>query len=474
MKRLLWCLLFLATTLTAQNRVGDQGRPNTGGALAWPITGTIACSNCGGSTSVLMADTTANPTIPQTAAFTMVWNTATWDRLRGDTTNGVWVNLKSSVVLHAIIDSGTTVVTQPTAANLNATVAQGTAAALTSGWPSTNGTGTAVTTTITSSTTVDSVLSIATGGMGSAWVTITPTGTVSTGTVNFETSDDGGTTWKSILGARQDTQTSLSVSVTITASTQWSFGLAGALTNFRVRLNPVMTGTGSVVIRIQTSGAPVTPTTGILNTVSVNVSTLNGAAIARGNGVTDTGTQRVTLSSDTTGILAVTGTQANNAAITANPLLIGAESITAGTNPTVSTTGNIRRVVSNTEGTTFIQLGGANQFSCFVPSSTTVTTQCQAAPAAGLRAYVTHVSLSNAAATVQTLDIVYGTGTNCGTGTTAITHKWQMGTNATTTSPQSLEATFNNPLVPVAANAICVRPSAATAFGATLTGFIAP
>src|SRR6266576_226498 len=113
------------------------------------------------------------------------------------------------------------------------------------------------------------------------------------------------------------------------------------------------------------------------------------------------------------------------------------------------------------------------KFSCFV-QAVTVTTQCQAAPAAGLRAYVTDFSFSNEAATVQTLDIVFGTGTNCATGTTALTHKFQMGTVATTTSPQSIVADLNSPLIPTAANAICVRPSAATAFGATLTGYTAP
>lgn len=113
------------------------------------------------------------------------------------------------------------------------------------------------------------------------------------------------------------------------------------------------------------------------------------------------------------------------------------------------------------------------QFSCFVQAAT-VTTQCQAAPAAGLRAYVTDITLSNQAATVQTLDIVFGTSTNCVTGTTALTHKFQMGTAATTTSPQSITVDLKSPLVPTAANAICVRPSAATAFGATLTGYTAP
>jgi hypothetical protein len=115
-----------------------------------------------------------------------------------------------------------------------------------------------------------------------------------------------------------------------------------------------------------------------------------------------------------------------------------------------------------------------SKFSCVVPATTTATTQCQAAPAAGLRAYVTDIALSNATATVQTLDIVFGTGTNCVTGTTALTHKFQMGTNATTTSPQAIVVDLTSPLVPTAANAICVRPSLATAFGATLTGYIAP
>lgn len=114
-----------------------------------------------------------------------------------------------------------------------------------------------------------------------------------------------------------------------------------------------------------------------------------------------------------------------------------------------------------------------SKFSCFV-QGVTATTQCQAAPAAGLRAYVTDFSFSNQTAVVQTLDIVFGTGTNCATGITALTHKFQLGTNATTTSPQSIVVDLNSPLIATAANAICVRPSAVQAFGATLTGYTAP
>src|SRR2546421_4382711 len=114
-----------------------------------------------------------------------------------------------------------------------------------------------------------------------------------------------------------------------------------------------------------------------------------------------------------------------------------------------------------------------SKFSCFV-QAVTATTQCQSAPAAGLRAYVTDFSFSNQTANVQTLDIVFGTGTNCATGTTALTHKFQMGTVATTTSPQSIVVDLKSPLIPTAANAICIRPSAVQAFGATLTGYIGP
>ena len=171
--------------------------------------------------------------------------------------------------------------------------------------------------------------------------------------------------------------------------------------------------------------------------------------------------------------VAIAGTVANNAAITQNPVLVGLEVRSQGTQPTAATTGNQRQQLATVEGVAFVQEGNSNRFSCFV-QAVTATTQCQAAPGAGLRAYITSFSASNQAATVQTLDIVFGTGSNCVTGITALTHKYQFGTNATTTSPYILSMQFTTPLIPTAANAICVRPSAATAFGATITGYIAP
>lgn len=163
----------------------------------------------------------------------------------------------------------------------------------------------------------------------------------------------------------------------------------------------------------------------------------------------------------------------NGAAPAANNIAFGVETIAQGNQPTAVTTTNQRRTLGSLEGVQYVQEGNSNRFSCFV-QAVTATTQCQAAPGAGLRAYVTSVTMSNQAATVQTLDIVYGTGAACVTGTTALTHKWQFGTLATTTSPFEMSHQFQTPLVPVAANAICVRPSAASAFGATITGYIAP
>ena len=46
--------------------------------------------------------------------YNMMWNTTSWDRVRGDTTNGLWTNIKSSVTLtvnaHAVTNAGAFVV----------------------------------------------------------------------------------------------------------------------------------------------------------------------------------------------------------------------------------------------------------------------------------------------------------------------------------------------------------------------------
>ena len=141
--------------------------------------------------------------------------------------------------------------------------------------------------------------------------------------------------------------------------------------------------------------------------------------------------------------------------------------------PTHGVTGTFWQATQPISGTVYAQEGSAVRWSCFV-QAVTATTQCQATPGAGQRLYVTSVACSNGAATVQGVDVVYGTGTNCATGLTALTHKFQMGTNGLTTSPFLAAQQFFTPLVPPQAVAVCLRPTAATAFGCTLTGFTAP
>lgn len=73
-----------------------------GVALAVDVNGRVILSDTGSSIPVntelpaaaLLADNTATPTTPAVGAFNMVYDGATWDMLRGDSTNGAFVNIK--------------------------------------------------------------------------------------------------------------------------------------------------------------------------------------------------------------------------------------------------------------------------------------------------------------------------------------------------------------------------------------------
>ena len=146
----------------------------------------------------------------------------------------------------------------------------------------------------------------------------------------------------------------------------------------------------------------------------------------------------------------------------------GCEVVLQSTTPIAATANKIRRTTCTGEGMGYTLPTGPNTQSCF-RDAVTITTQCFAAPAAGLRWYLTSASFSNQVATAQGLDIVTGTGANCVTGLTALTHKVSFGL---VIGNESL--TFQGPVVGAVASAICVRPTAATIFGNTLTGYIGP
>jgi len=111
---------------------------------------------------------------------------------------------------------------------------------------------------------------------------------------------------------------------------------------------------------------------------------------------------------------------------------------------------------------------GMTPVSCFV-ENVTATTQCFVAPVAPFRIYITALILSNEATTAQSIQIVSGTGTNCGTGVAAVTHKIAM-----VTAIGSVTSGAPTVFVVAPGQAVCVSPTNATAFGASLTGYIAP
>lgn len=111
---------------------------------------------------------------------------------------------------------------------------------------------------------------------------------------------------------------------------------------------------------------------------------------------------------------------------------------------------------------------GLVPFQCRV-TAVTAATQCQAAPAAGLKVYATDVVFSNNVGTAQTVKLVTGTGANCATGTADLSHAVQFGA-----AVGNWNASFVTPLQGPAAGAVCVTPSVATSVSATVAGFIGP
>jgi hypothetical protein len=110
---------------------------------------------------------------------------------------------------------------------------------------------------------------------------------------------------------------------------------------------------------------------------------------------------------------------------------------------------------------------------CSLTGLVATLTQCQAAPAAGTRLYITDITVVTTTATAGTYQIRYGTGANCATGTVnlypSFTGTWIA---PVTGAPQKIN--FTVPLQPAAANAVCVIGTATNTVNIELEGFIAP
>lgn len=117
-------------------------------------------------------------------------------------------------------------------------------------------------------------------------------------------------------------------------------------------------------------------------------------------------------------------------------------------------------------------------WSCGLDNIGATLTQCQAAPAAGLRLYLTDVVVSSTTATAGQFLIRYGTGSNCGTGTTSLLPsaatvvRIPYPPNTSTSGPTRIN--LRTPVAAPAATAICIICVATNTCVAQLVGYVAP
>lgn len=108
----------------------------------------------------------------------------------------------------------------------------------------------------TNATSNNAALIIPVSQRSTVTVSFNPSGTISAGTVSFEVTQDN-STWKPKIGVREDgSGADLSYSLS-GAAQSWTFAVAGYV-NFRVRLSPVITGSGTVIFGAiaQSTGSP--------------------------------------------------------------------------------------------------------------------------------------------------------------------------------------------------------------------------
>lgn len=120
--------------------------------------------------------------------------------------------------------------------------------------------------------------------------------------------------------------------------------------------------------------------------------------------------------------------------------------------------------------------GLVSTFTCGFTGIAASLTQCQAAPASGLKLYVVSLHIQTTTTTSGTYALQSGTGTNCATGTAAVFPV--SGTanrfNAPITSNAMASLTFPVPLALPAASAVCVIGVATNTVSGQITGYIAP
>jgi hypothetical protein len=177
----------------------------------------------------------------------------------------------------------------------------------------------------------------------------------------------------------------------------------------------------------------------------------------------------------TNGTIGIGGAVATNGTISgAKPVNMGGEATSA--QPAAATSGNLRQQILSLDGAQYTRVGGPVQWACSLGGVAATLTQCQAAPGASLRLYVTDIVVQGTTSTAGTWNLQSGTGTNCGTGTAALYPK----ASATTywTGPTNAQAaqfmTLQTPIAVPANAALCVYGAATNTTNIEIHGYTAP
>lgn len=297
------------------------------------------------------------------------------------------------------------------------TANQGTAAALSGGWPVINGEAADTTGTFTNATQTTSVTASSLDGYGNVLISIT--GTYGTATAVFEGSDDGGVTWFGISEAdRTDSNVIESGYTSLTNTLRaWQISNPG-WDSVRVRSTAVASGT--VNVRISPSAAP----TSAGASVSIGTALPTGANVI--GAVTQSGTWSNTVTQATAASLNATvvgtGTFAVQATLSAETTkVIG--TVNQGTSPWVVNDPGLPDALGQTTmaGSTSVAIA-SNQtaipvnlspsasggWSAYALGNTTnaalTTTQTVSASAGKFGGYMTLINLNAAPCYIQVFD----------------------------------------------------------------------
>jgi hypothetical protein len=310
----------------------------------------------------------------------------------------------------------------------------------------------------TSATPTDTRCTVTTLGYGLASISFSPSGSFTGGTFNFEVGTDSACSdfYSTYAVASVGTQ-SVSTFALTSVKTLWTVPVP-ASNCLSVRINPAISGSGTATLRLNVyPGAgppPFQPAAAASTTVNLN----QVAGIA-------------TVTGGVAGLVGVGGNGADNTAITGNPIAEAGRAQAMGTLKAFGTSGNQVIPATDLVGDQFVRLGSSVVWACDLAGVGTTLTQCQAAPGTG-SLYVTDLLVDSTTATGGTYVLKYGTGANCGTGTTTL---WPV--NWTPTAPvlgQPQKIVFQTPLQVPAGNALCVLGVVTNTTNAALGGFTGP